>query len=95
MTRPPLRAVLKALILRHFQRVLFLRISPVFLCPGPLAPFGTFCGTGGAVEGVVLGWGKRPPALPAAPPSDSGGREQRGAQASVQGKDGGAEPFAD
>ena len=34
----------------HFQWVLFLHISPVFLCPGPLAPFGTFCGTGGTVK---------------------------------------------
>ena len=82
------------MILLHFQRVLFLRISPVFLCPGPLAPFGTFCGTGGAIECVVPGRGNRPPALPAAPPSDSGRREQCSAQASVQGKDGGAEPFA-
>ena len=92
--RPPLRAVLKALILLHFQRVLFLHISPVFLCPGPLAPFGAFCGTGGAVECVVPGRGKCPSTLPAAPPSDSGRREQRGRQASVQGKDSGAEPFA-
>ena len=37
---------------------------------------------------------KRPPALPAAPPSDSGRREQCGAQTSVQGEDSGAEPFA-
>ena len=82
------------MILLRFQRVLFLHISPVFLCPGPLAPFGTFCGTGGAVKGVVPRRGKWPPTLPAAPPSDSGRREQRGRQASVQGKDSGAEPFA-
>ena len=74
------------MILLRFQRVLFLHISSIFLCPGPLAPFGTFCGTGGAVKGVVPGRGKWPPTLPAAPPSDSGRREQRGAQASVQGK---------
>ena len=86
---------MKALILLHFQRVLFLHISPVFPGPGPLAPFGAFCGTGGAVECVVPGWDKCPSTLPAAPPSDSGRREQRGAQASVQGKDSGAEPFAD
>ena len=85
---------MKALILLHFQRVLSLHISPIFLCPGPLAPFGTFCGTGGAIESVVPGRDKRPPALPAVPPSDRGRREQCGAQASVQRKDGGAEPFA-
>ncbi len=82
------------MILLCFQRVLFLHISPVFPGPRPLAPFGSFCSTGGAVEGVVPGWGKWPPALPAAPP-DSEWREQCGAQASVQGKDSGAEPFAD
>ena len=43
----------------------------------------------------MLGWGKWPSTLPAAPLSDSGRWEQRGPQASVQGKDGGAEPFAD
>ena len=91
--RPSLRAVLKALILLHFQRVLFLHISPVFLCPGPLAPFCPFCGTDRAVEGVLLGRGKWSPTFPAAPLSDGGLREQRGAQANVQGKDGGAEPF--
>ena len=93
--RPPSRAVLKALILRHFQRVLFLHISPVFLCPGPLSPFCTFCGTSRAIECVVPGRGKRPPTLPATPPSDRGRREQCGAQAGVQGKNGGAEPFTD
>ena len=60
-----------------------------------IAPFGAFCGTGRTVKGVVLGRGKWPSTLPATPPSDSGQREQRGAQASVQGKDSGAEPFAD
>ena len=92
--RPPSRAVLKALILRHFQRVLFLHISPVFPGPCAFAPFHPFCGTGGAIESVVPGRGKRPPALPAVPPSDRGRREQCGAQAGVQRKDGGAEPFA-
>ena len=71
--RPPLRAVLKALILLHFQRVLFLHISPVFPCPGPLAPFGPFCGAGRAVKGVVPGRSKRPPALPAPPRPDTSG----------------------
>ena len=93
--RPPLRAVLKALILLRFQRVLFLHISPVFPGPCSLAPFHPFCGTGGAIESVVPGRGKRPPALPAVPPSDRGRREQCGAQAGVQRKDGGAEPLAD
>ena len=82
------------MILLHFQRVLFLHISPVFPGPRPLAPFGTFCGTDGAIQGVVLGRGKYPPALPAASPSDGRGRKQCGTQASVQRKDGGAEPFA-
>ena len=63
------------------------------MCPGPLAPFYPFCGTSRAVEGVVLGRGKRPPTLPTPPLSDRGGREQGSAQASIQGKDGGAEPF--
>ncbi len=90
-----MRAVLKALILLRFQRVLFLHISPVFPGPCAFAPFHPFCGTGGAIESVVPGRGKRPPALPAVPPSDRGRREQCGAQAGVQGKDSGAEPFAD
>ena len=41
----------------------------------------------------MLGRGKWSPTFPAAPLSDGGLREQRGAQANVQGKDGGAEPF--
>lgn len=86
---------MKALILLRFQRVLFLHISPVFPGPCAFAPFHPFCGTGGAIESVVPGRGKRPPALPAVPPSDRGRREQCGAQAGVQRKDGGAEPFAD
>ena len=57
--------------------------------------FCTFCGTSRAIECVVPGRGNRPPALPAASLSVSGWREQRGTQTSVQGKDGGAEPFAD
>ena len=84
--RPPSRAVLKALILLHFQRVLFLHIGPVFPGPCSLVPFGTFCCTGGAVECVVPGRGKCPSTLPTAPLPDGGWREQRGAQASVQGK---------
>ncbi len=86
---------MKALILLRFQRVLFLHISPVFPGPCAFAPFHPFCGTGGAIERVVPGRDKRPPALPAVPPSDRGRREQCGAQAGVQRKDGGAEPFAD
>ena len=85
---------MKALILLRFQRVLFLHISPVFPGPCAFAPFHPFCGTGGAIESVVPGRGKRPPALPAVPPSDRGRREQCGAQAGVQREDGGAEPLA-
>ena len=92
MYRAPSKTVLKALILLHFQRVLFLHISPVFLCPGPLSPFCTFCGTSRAIECVVPGRGKRPPTLPATPPLDGGGREQCGVQASVQREDSGTEP---
>ena len=42
----------------------------------------------------MLGWGKYPPALLAMPPSYGGRREQCGAQASIQRKNGSAEPFA-
>ena len=82
------------MILLRFQRVLFLRSCPVFPCPCPLAAFGSVCGTGRAIKGVMLGRGKHPPAPPAPPPSDRGSREQGSAQASIQGKNGSAEPFA-
>ena len=82
------------MILLRFQRVLFLRSCPVFPCPCPFAAFGSVCGTGGAVKGVMLGRSKCLLAFPTPPPSNRGSREQGSTQASIQGEDGGAEPFA-
>ena len=92
---PLARAVLKALLSLRFLGVLFLCSSPVFPGPYPLAASGSICGTGRAVERVVLGRGKCLSALPALSPTDSRRREQRRTQASVQREDGGTEPFAD
>ena len=82
------------MILLRFQRVLFLRSCPVFPCPCPLAAFGSVSSTGGAVKRIAFRRGEHLPAPPALPPSDRGSREQGSAQASVQGKNGSAEPFA-
>ena len=94
--QPPLsRTVPKGPILAGFQGVLFLRTSPLFPGPIPLAPSGPFSGTFGAVKCVVPGRGENLIALPAAPPSGGGRRKQGDAQLPVQRQDSGPEPTAD